>query len=83
MTPEEKDNRIQQAVLMFTLSSEPAQLSDDEVVRALTTDPDDFTERDAVLRALRDLNADGLLHHRDGFTHVTRAGLRAAALFEI
>ncbi len=82
MTPDEQDTQTQQAVLLFALTSDPALLSDDEILLAIATDPDDFAERDGVMRALRDLNAAGLLHYRHGFAQATRAATRAAALLQ-
>ncbi len=83
MTPEEQDTQTQHAVLLFVLSSDPALLSDEEIVLAVATDAEDFLERDGVMRALRDLNASGLLHYRHGFAQTTRAAKRAAQLLQI
>lgn len=83
MTPDELDRQTQHAVLQFVLSSDPAMLSDEEVVTGVASDPEDFVERDSVMRALRDLSASGLLHHRNGFAQATRAASRAAQLLQI
>lgn len=83
MTPDEEDRQVQHAVLLFALSSDPALLSEDEIVLAVASNPDDFAERDAVLRALRDLGASGLLHYRNNFAQPTRAATRAAELLHI
>ncbi|MFA4929330.1 MAG: hypothetical protein WC558_12510 [Patulibacter sp.] len=83
MTPDELDRQMQHAVLLFALSSDPALLSDEEILLAVASDPDDFVERDSVMRALRDLNASGLLHYRNGFAQTTRAATRAAELLQI
>lgn len=83
MDPQDHDNRTQQAVLLIALEHGPGQLSDEEIARAIGADPEDFAQVDGVRRALRDLAADGLLHHRDGFAQPTRAAVRAAALFNV
>lgn len=83
MTPDELDRQTQHAVLLYALSSDPAMLSDEEILLAVATDPDDFVERDSVMRALRDLNASGLIHYRNGFAQTTRAATRAAQLLQI
>ena len=83
MTPDEQDAQVQHAVLLFALSSDPALLSDEEILLAVSSDPDNFAERDSVMRALRDLNAAGLMHYRHGFAQTTRAATRAAQLLQI
>lgn len=83
MTPDEQDDQVQHAVLLFALSSDPALLSDEEILLAVASNPDDFAERDSVLRALRDLSAAGLMHYRHGFAQTTRAATRAATLLQI
>jgi hypothetical protein len=83
MTPEEHDTMIQRAVLLHALTNDPAVLSEDEVILAIADDAEDFAERDAVLRALRDLNGFGLVHYRHGFAQATRAAIRADELLQI
>jgi hypothetical protein len=83
MTPEEQDTQVQHAVLLFALASDPALLSEEEILLAVASNPDDFAERDSVLRALRDLNSAGLMHYRHGFAQTTRAATRAAELLQI
>ncbi len=83
MTPEEQDTQTQRAVLLHALSSDPAILSDDEVILAIAEDAEDFAERDAVLRALRDLSGYGLMHYRHGFAQTTRAAVRANELLQL
>lgn len=83
MTPDELDRQTQHAVLQFALECDPALLSDEEIVLAIAVDPDDAGERDSVIRALGELSANGLMHHRNGFAQPTRAATRAAQLLEI
>lgn len=80
MTPDELDRQMQNAVLHFALATDPALLSDEEILLAVAVDPEDVGERDSVTRALHELNASGLIHYRNGFTQTTRAATRASQL---
>jgi hypothetical protein len=83
MTPDELDRQTQHAVLLFALTSDPALLSEDEILLAVADDPEDFEQRDSVMRAVRDLSTSGLLHYRNGFAQTTRAAARAAQLMQL
>jgi predicted transcriptional regulator len=75
-TPAEDDTAIEATVLRQLLSLHPVQVTLDELHRELGIEPEDFAERDAVERAVRDLVAAGLAHRRDEFVIPTRAALR-------
>lgn len=79
-TPQDADDAIQSAVLAHLLDAAPAQLSTDERLRELTSDPDSFEERDALVRAVRDLDCAGLLHRHGEFVFPTRAARRFSEL---
>ncbi len=83
MTPDELDRQTQHAVLLFALASDPALLSDEEILLAVAQDPEDVDERDSITRAIRELSASGLLHYRNGFAQTTRAATRAALLLHL
>jgi hypothetical protein len=70
------DARVEATVLRLALELHPAQASIDELVLELADDPDDFAQRDAVERAVRDLAGAGLLHRNGEFAFPTRAALR-------
>jgi hypothetical protein len=78
-TPAEEDAIIEAAVLQQLLFLHPTQLSLTELVRELS-EGDDFTERDTIERAVRDLAAVGLLHRNGELLAPTRAALRFDAL---
>lgn len=77
---EPSDDAIQRAVLGCLLEFHPTRLSQAELLRELSADPDDFSRRDAIDIAVRDLIAAGLLR-RDGDSIIpTRTLLRAEEL---
>ncbi len=71
-----EDTRTEAAVLRWLLALHPAQIAFDEVLRAVCEDPDDFAQRDAVERAVRDLTTAGLLHRNGELVVPSRAALR-------
>jgi hypothetical protein len=71
-----EDTRTEAAVLRWLLALHPAQITFEEMLRAICEEPDDFAQRDAVERAVRDLTAAGLLHRRDELVVPSRAALR-------
>jgi len=75
-TPAEEDAAIEATVLRRLLTLHPIQITVDELLREIAADPEDFSQRDAVERAVRDLAAAGLLHRRDEFVIPSRAALR-------
>jgi hypothetical protein len=81
-TTAEEDAAVEGAVLRQLLAHHPAQIVFDELLREIAADPEDFAQRDAVERAVRDLAAAGLLHRRDEFVIPSRAALRFDELLE-
>lgn len=75
-TPSRADMAIEAAVLQQVLFLHPTQTSFDELLREIAADSDDFGERDAVERAVRDLSAVGLLRRADELVLPTLAALR-------
>jgi hypothetical protein len=71
-----EDDLLESALLAIILDAHPAQRSEDELVRELSTDADDFARRDAVENAIRDLVAAGLAHRHGRFLFATRAAVR-------
>lgn len=74
--PAEQDAAVEAAVLRQLLALHPVQSSFDELLRDIASDPDDFVQRDAIERAVRDLTASGLLHHSGELVLPSRAALR-------
>ena len=79
----EDDAKAQGAVLAVLLAEHPAQLTLAELVRQLTDNPDDFGQRDAVERAVRDLVGIGLLHRQGSFVVPSRIALYYERLEEV
>jgi hypothetical protein len=75
-TPVEDDTATEAAVLRQLLALHPVQVTLDELLGEVATDPEDFAERDAVERAVRDLAASGLLHRSGDVILPSRAALR-------
>ena len=74
-TPAEADAKTERAVLGFVLSLHPTRLTQGELTRALAEDPEDFAQRDAIVRAVGELVVAGLLHRDGAFVAPTRAAL--------
>lgn len=77
-----EDDATEVAVLQHVLSLHPTQVTLAELIRELSGGAAGFRERDAIERAVRDLVATGLLHHREGFVLPTRAALRFSQLLD-
>lgn len=75
-TPAEEDDAIEAAVLRHLLALHPVQIVFDELLREIAGDPEDFAERDAIERAVRDLGAAGLLRRNGEVVLPSRAALR-------
>lgn len=78
-SPAGEGARTKDAALALILAEHP-QRTLAEVVREQTGDSDDFTERDAVERAVRDLVGIGLLHRQRAFVLPSRIALYFARL---
>jgi len=74
--PAKQDAVIEAAVLRQLLALHPAHSSFDELLREIASDPEDFSQRDAVERAVRDLTVSGLLHRSGELILPSRAALR-------
>lgn len=75
-TPAADDARTEATVLRWLLALHPVQITLRELGRDVCENPEDFAERDALERAVRDLVAAGLLHRSGDFVVPTRAALR-------
>lgn len=75
-SPAEEDAKVESAVLQQLLALHPTLVTVEELMREIAPEPGDFSERDAVERALRDLAAAGLVHRNDDFVLPSRAALR-------
>lgn len=74
--PADDDAVVESAVLEQLLALHPAQVTFEELLREAAAKPEDFVERDAFERAVRDLAAVGLLHRNNDFVVPSRAALR-------
>lgn len=81
-TTKADDETIQAAVVRQLLELHPARLTRSELVREMAGRRAGFAERDAVERALRDLEAVGLLYRGDEFLTPSRAALRLSELLD-
>ena len=71
-----EDAEFECVVLRQALLLHPSQVTVEELIREVAADPEEFAERDAVERAVRDLARAGLLHRNGEFVFPTRAALR-------
>ena len=71
-----REDMAEQAVLSILLDAHPGQRSIEEIVREMTDRPDEFSARDAINNALRDLVGAGLVHRHGAFVFATRAAVR-------
>jgi len=86
ITTYDEDEREQAAILRQVLELHPARLTIDELVREMTGGGTrDFSELDAIQRAVRDLSGSGLLHRpgEDETVRPTRAAVRLYDLWEL
>jgi hypothetical protein len=72
----EREDIAQQAILAILLEAHPGQRSVEEVIREMTDRPDEFSARDAIDNAIRDLVGAGLLHRHGAFVFATHAAVR-------
>jgi hypothetical protein len=80
-TNESEDARVESVLLQRVLDLHPVQVTVAELIRDLAGEDADFGARDAVERAIRELNGAGLLHRtEDGLVTPTRAALHFGAL---
>ena len=74
-TTGEEDRACEAAVLHYVLALHPTPLTLTDIVRELGSD-DDFGQRDAIERAVRDLTGCGLLHRSEALVLPSHAALR-------
>ncbi|HET7177609.1 MAG TPA: hypothetical protein VFI63_02865 [Solirubrobacterales bacterium] len=74
--PAAEDAMIESAVLAQLLALHPMRVTFEELLREVAGQPEDFGQRDAVERAVRDLAGAGLVHRGDDFVVPSRAALR-------
>ena len=72
----EREDTLQGTVLGLLVLAHPGQFSVEELVREMTERPDEFSQRDAIDDALRDLAGAGLIHRHGLFVFATRAAVR-------
>lgn len=75
-TPTDDDAAVEAAVLGQLLAHHPGQITFDELVREIAPGAGDFSQRDAVERAVRDLGAAGLVHRSGELVLPSRAARR-------
>jgi hypothetical protein len=76
------DEGVQSALLRHLLEQYPDRLTQNELLREMVGERAAFAERDAVERALRELEGVGLLYCNDDFVTPTRATLRLSELLD-
>lgn len=81
-SPADEDRKYQQAVLMHVIAAHPATLRLSDLIREFGA-TEDFSERDAVERAVRDLVKGGLLFKCEGAVLPTRAALYLCDVLEV
>jgi hypothetical protein len=70
------DTDVEATVLRQLLLIHPTQVTVEELIRDIAVDAEEFAERDAIERAVRDLGRAGLLHRNGEFAIPSRAALR-------
>jgi hypothetical protein len=76
----EQDEIIEHGTLHLVLGTYPELFTEEELIRALARQPEDFKERDAIQRAIRELTSVGLLQCRNSLVMPSRAARRFEAL---
>lgn len=79
-TTAQEDAEVESAVLKHLLALHPTQITVEELAREIDDRPEDFTRRDAIDRAVRELVGVGLLHRRDPFVLPSHAAIRCDEL---
>lgn len=82
LTPAQEDDQTQYTVLSRLLLLHPAQLTDEELTRDITSGAEDFASQDAIYCAIRDLIAAGLLRRHGDYLVPTRPAVRFGELVE-
>ncbi|HEU5063305.1 MAG TPA: hypothetical protein VFT79_09175 [Solirubrobacterales bacterium] len=74
-----EDQQTERAVLAHVIDAHPATLRLSDLIRELG-DPEDFSQRDGIERAVRELVKGGLLFRCEGAVLPTRAALYLSEL---
>ena len=74
LDPASEDRQVERAVLAHVIDAHPSTLLLADLIRELGK-PDDFSERDGIERAVRELVTGGLLFRCEGTVLPTRAAL--------
>lgn len=82
-TTAEEDLREERRVLREVLTIYPESLTLDELIRELTAGSPEFSDQDAIERAVRDLTAGGLIYRAGDLVLPTRAAVNFHSLGEI
>jgi negative regulator of replication initiation len=77
-----EDEDVESTVLRRLLDLHPTRVTLEELTREVGSGDRAFRERDAIERAVRELDAVGLLHRVDAFLTPTRAALRFSELLD-
>jgi type IV secretory pathway protease TraF len=75
-TTREEDDAFEAAVLQQVLALHPTPVTLAELVAEIAGQGEDFGQRDAVERAVRDLAGCGLLHRSEALVLPSRAAIR-------
>jgi hypothetical protein len=78
----QQDAGAERGVLTCVLGDYPDPYTEEELVREVAENPEDFGQRDTVKRAIASLAAVGLLHRGDPLVLPSRAALRFERLEE-
>lgn len=81
-TPAGEDTATESAVLQQVLDLHPVLVTAAELIREVGGESPDFSRRDGIERAIRDLIGVGLLHHHGDLLMPTRAALRFNELLD-
>ena len=76
-----EDRRTERAVFVHVIGAHPSTLRISDLIRELG-DPDDFSQRDAIERAVMELVKGGLLFRCEGAVLPTRQALYAYELLD-
>ena len=74
--PRADEARFQRDVLTFVLSIDPTRLTQGELTRVLSANPEDAVQRAAIVNAVAELVDAGLFCRDDYYVQPTRAALR-------
>jgi len=78
-SPAGEDLKDERAIFVHVVETFPETLRLSDLIRELS-DPDDFSRRDAIERAVRELAKGGLVYRCEGVVLPTRTALRAYEL---